>query len=274
MGERKKKEQAQPEGAPGWMVTYGDMMGLLLTFFILLLSFSSINEKEFQEALSSLRGALGVLPGGLGLLTSPPSAKQSRITKEDMQRMARDLQKMLDVKALAGEIKVGMDNEQGGVLISLPSNVLFDTSSAVLLPEASSILNQVASVLSPAPGAFIEVRGHTDNRPLRNAPQFNDNLDLSYNRAKAVMSFLASSEKLKQDAFETIACGDSQPIATNETEEGRQKNRRVDLFIRGEFPGEMKKQIEDSVNQLGGGEAPKGPPPIDIDIGTNANEIR
>ena len=252
MAERKKKEGPSQGGAPAWVVTYGDMMSLLLTFFVLLLSFSVISEQEFTQAIVSLRGALGVLDKNTGMLDFMPQPKRSRREAvEEMRRLARELRRRMQVLGAEKEIKVELDLEQGGISINLPSRVLFDTASADLRPEAHEILNDVAGVLRDIPEAFIEVRGHTDSRPLRSTSlRFADNWDLSYHRAKSVMFFLRDVAGMATSQFEAIACGPSQPVATNATEEGMQANRRVQLFVRGSFTEDLKRQIEERVEQM------------------------
>src|SRR5690606_4418358 len=96
---------------------------------------------------------------------------------------------------------------------------------------------------------FVEVRGHTDNRPISGAG-YRDNFDLSYERAKNVMLYFTRQGGLPQDEFEVIACGESQPIATNETEEGRQANRRVELFVRGDFGEEGEETIGSMIQDI------------------------
>ncbi len=249
MGEKRRKKNNQDSGgAPAWMVTYGDLMSLLLTFFVLLLSFSTINEEDFREAIMSLRGALGVLPRH----TSPvmpfmADAQTSR--SRAIERVARDLQRRMQILGYDKLVDVEMDLERGGLTINLPSQVLFATASAEVKPDAYPVLSDVATILGDVPDAFVEIRGHTDSRPLSPTPLFRDNWDLSYHRAKSVMEFLREAGDLPEEDFEAIACGPTQPVATNETEEGRQANRRVELFVRGNFPPEVREDLLDRIER-------------------------
>ncbi|HOZ47416.1 MAG TPA: flagellar motor protein MotB [Candidatus Hydrogenedentes bacterium] len=232
MARPRRKEEA-PSGAPAWMVTYGDMMGLLLCFFVLLLSFSTVSEEAFNQALASLKGALGVLDLNDSLIN--PLPRRPTQSAEDIEEMARELQREMQVRAKDQDVKIEFD-EDGGLKITLPSSILFDVGGAVLRPEAAVVLDEVGEVLRDVPDAFIEVRGHTDGLALtRRSDQFRDNYDLSYRRADAVTRRLNETARIPLEQFEIVACGPGQPVATNDTPEGRQANRRVEIHVRGAF---------------------------------------
>jgi len=256
MAGRRKKDEGG-EGAPAWLMTYGDLMSLLLTFFVLLLSFSSIAEPEkFEQAIGSIRGALTVLEGSgkpIPLSVKPPQPPRSRT----IEKIARELRRRLQVLGKESEIKLKFD--KGGLRISLPSKILFDSASAKLKPEAEPVLRDVSELLGQIPGVFVEVRGHTDNRPLTSSSLYRDNYDLSYGRAKAVAGFLHQSGNIPMEQLDLIAKGPSEPIATNDTEEGRAANRRVDLFVRAKDANTDLTGLRQKVNALtGGGQAPAG----------------
>ena len=162
-----KKKDDQPSGAPLWMVTYGDLMSLLLTFFVLLLSFSVMEENKITQAITSVKRALNVLPKSDAVVQIMKSKQgKSSSTSRQLARLARELKRLMLIQGQAGTIKVEFD-KQGGLKISLPNNVLFDLGRAELKPEAFGILRDIAALLLDVPEKFIEVRGHTDNLPLR-----------------------------------------------------------------------------------------------------------
>jgi len=227
---RARQKKPEAEGAPAWVVTYGDMMSLLLCFFVLLLSFSTISEEAFKEALLSLQGALGVLPAHSSVVATYPRTMRQR--KEEMEQAARRLQRQLLIQGKERQVKIEMD-AQGGLKINLPSAILFDIGSATLRADAFPVLRDVAQILAELPDTFIEVRGHSDSQPLRDTVRFRDNYDLSYARADAVARQLMRVGEIPIDQFEIISCGSSQPVATNATEEGRNANRRVEIYVRG-----------------------------------------
>jgi len=254
---REKKQSSEPPGAPGWLVTYGDMMSLLLCFFVLLLSFSTISEEDFNQAMGSLQGALGVLPRFSGVLESMQI--QSRQARNKMEEAARRLRRQLQVVGKEQDVKIEYD-ALGGLKISLPSAVLFDSGSATLRPEAYPVLQDVAEVLGDMPDTFIEVRGHTDTATLINAVRFRDNYDLSYFRADAVARQLNLFGAVPMEQFEIIACGPSQPLATNNTEEGRRANRRVEIYVRGLVDRSRMESLREEMRSLGGPDAPAALP--------------
>jgi len=104
--------------------------------------------------------------------------------------------------------------------------------------------------LSAIPAIFVEIRGHTDNIPVGSGSPFADNYDLSYRRAKNVMLQMAAPGGLQQSACEVIACGQSQPISSNDTEEGRAANRRVQLQVRGDFSNEATVQVQGMIESM------------------------
>ncbi len=227
------KQDQRRGGAPAWMVTYGDLMSLLLTFFVLLLSFSSITEEKFEEALLSLRDALGIMPQSLSIVSIEQEAQTHPRPPRSIERVAREMQRRLQV--LGRDHDVDLEYDEGGIKVNLPSQILFESARAEVRPEAYDVLDTLAEVLEDLPDSTFEVRGHTDSRPLLSSAVFEDNHDLSYGRAKSVTTYLTEMGGVPLEQFEIVALGPAQPVASNETEEGRLRNRRVELQIRGEF---------------------------------------
>jgi len=148
------------------------------------------------------------------------------------------------------DITVAYDRD-GGIKISLPDTILFESANAELRPEAFSVLNEMAAVLSDiASGAFVEVRGHTDDRPVTETAEFRDNFDLAYHRAYAVAQQIARAGSIPRDMLEIVSVGAAEPIATNTTEEGRRANRRVDIHVRGLFTPEKVLDLERRIQEV------------------------
>jgi len=231
------------------MVTYGDMMSLLLCFFVLLLSFSTISEKKYSKAIQSLKGALGVLPRHTSVIQPLPVEQLQPRRPRSIERVARLIRERMLINNRAKDVEVEFD-EEGGLKINLPSRILFETARADLMPDAFPVLEDIGAVLKDLPGARIEVCGHTDIRPLISGGRFEDNYHLSYARAKSVMDFIHERSGIPLAAFQVVACGPSQPIATNETEEGMQKNRRVELYVRGDFSDEATEDLRRAIDDL------------------------
>lgn len=246
MADKKSKCEC-PAGAPMWMCTFADLMSLLLTFFVLLLSFSTIAEPEkFEQALSSLRGAFSVFEGSLepiSIQPNPPTSNQS----ERLRRIARDLRRRLQVKGKEQEIELKFD--EGGLRINLPGQILFESGSATLTAEAGPILSDVAELLGGQEGISIEVRGYTDDRPLTSSTVYRDNYDLSYGRAKQVTASLSRSGQIPMEEMEIVALGPTKPIADNATEEGRAANRRVEIYVRANETGADLSGLEEKLGE-------------------------
>jgi len=241
MAGRKKKSGGGDEGAPMWIVTFSDLMSLLLTFFVLLLSFSTVTEDEFNQAMTSLQGALGVLPRFSGVVGN--ATPRSKGSSDESQSAARQLRRMLQVKGMEKQVKIEYD-AFGGLKISLPNAVLFGPGSATLQADAYPLMEDMGEVLGSMPETFIEIRGHTDSSPLITASTFRDNYDLSYFRAYEVGNRLAGAGGIPWEQFELVACGSSQPMASNETESGRVANRRVEIYVRGLVDKERVRSLE------------------------------
>jgi len=250
LGGRKKKGDDGPPGAPAWMVTFGDLMSLLLTFFVLLLSFSVMEESKVSQAIESIQGALGVMDKNSSVFEFKQVADNKASQRsEAIKRLARRLRRRMQVLGKESDVSIEF-NKKGGLKINLPSEMLFDSAQADLKSNSAPVLQGIAALLVDVPDKFVEVRGHTDNRPLTSSGRFRDNHDLSYERARNVMAFLTGAAGMRSEEFEVIALGDSQPIAPNDTEEGRIANRRVEIQIRGDFSDETLEDVHQNMNLL------------------------
>jgi chemotaxis protein MotB len=237
-------------GAPAWVVTFGDLMSLLMTFFVLLLSFATMEKpREFEEAMVSIKGAFGVMPENLTSVQISPMAIRAKRLPKKAEEAARDLQREIQVQGKQDEVRVDYD-KSGALKISLPNRVLYDSGQAELRPDAYPFLTGVAEILSGFSDAFFEVHGYTDNTGMSNTTLFRDNMDLSYARADSVMRFISSSSGMNIDRFQAVGHGAGQPIATNTTPEGRLANRRVEIYVRGLLTETEVRELKDEVSVL------------------------
>jgi chemotaxis protein MotB len=230
---RKKKEDEKPAGAPAYMTTYGDMMTLLLCFFVLILSFSSMEVEKFKAAAASLRGALSVLPYQTRVLPSPiemvrPTKGEKKQRSRKRERDISRLRQIIREKQLTEIIKL-RENEEG-IHITIGDPALFDSGKAEIKPEILPILNQIIEVVSTG-NEFIRVEGHTDNVPI-NTIQYRNNWELSISRALSVISYIQSQQQqLDPKRLRPVGCGEFHPVSTNDTPDGRALNRRVEIYI-------------------------------------------
>ncbi len=261
MSRLSRRQDNDRPAAPAWTVTFADMMGLLLSFFVLIVSFSSVERNKITAAVGSVQGAFGIAPQNQAIRQQQvgvnPTQLPQRVPRV-VERVAREFRNRLQVLGVDEGVAIKYSGD-GGLEINLPNKVLFDFGRAELKPEAYEILNQLASSLSSVPGIFVEIRGHTDNVPVGTNSAFSDNYDLSYQRAKNVMLQMTAPGGLQQGECEVIACGSSQPLSDNGTEEGRAANRRVQIRVRGDFSKEGSAEAASVIETLQGSQPPQTP---------------
>lgn len=226
-------QDAPAEGAPDWIVTFADLMSLLLTFFVLLLSFSNMEIVKFRTMAGSVRNALGLksefdlsdVPMGSKLL--PYEDPKEGEGNPESQGLRQELEAMLREAGLPEKASVRTTSR--GVALYIEGDILFDSGSAALRPEAWKILDQIAAML-PRVGYRVDVQGHSDSIPI-STPAFPSNWELSAARAgRAVRYFVEKG--VPSGRFRAIGLAETRPVSSNDTAEGRANNRRVEfLFV-------------------------------------------
>ncbi|NLL17594.1 MAG: OmpA family protein [Clostridia bacterium] len=236
---RRRSKSEQP-GAPLWMVTFSDLMTLILVFFVLLFSMSAIDIVKFQAFIASFQG-IGVLewgdkpldevqPDPITSIQEVASGQEPRPPAPDYTLM--EVYQMVEqTLAEAGlEDQVTLRYEEAGVALDIQDRVLFDSAKADLKPEAKGILDPLAELFQRLPFQ-IHVEGHTDSRPISNI-QFPSNWELSGARASRVIRFFTEEHQLDPHKFAAVGYGEFRPVAPNDTEANMQLNRRVVMVIR------------------------------------------
>jgi chemotaxis protein MotB len=227
MGKKCKCEECVP-GAPAWMATFSDMMSLLLTFFVLLLSMASLDKRKIKQAIGSLQGALGVLEGG----QKTEVGKEEIISRLDFvekmkktsKNVATGLQKYIEQAKLTGKVTVTETDK--GVSVRIMDSVLFEPGGAKIMRSAYPLLTKLAAVMKDSPYNIL-VEGHTDDVPI-STKEFPSNWELSTQRAINVVKFFIK-ENVKPDKLSATGYAQYHPIVPNITEENRAKNRRVEI---------------------------------------------
>lgn len=241
MAEGEKKCPKCEVGAPAWMATYGDMVTLLLTFFIALMGTQVPEGQQIQLILSAFDGGLGNLDGGNtlspGALAEMGSTVESLPSSTDGQGLARHIQKVSDLfKPEIKSQKVRIDETTKGYKITLASDFFFKSSSAELdFPEALEILRKLAGALQGGTDqSRLEVIGHTDAgsiRPTSNlAVRYPSNWELSAGRAATIVRYLIDFG-LAPERFFVEGRAEYEPLESNNTPEGRAYNRRVEIYV-------------------------------------------
>ncbi len=233
----KKKPKKESGGAPEWMITYSDLVTLLLTFFVLLLSMASMDQVKISAAAGSLRGAFGVFGGKDQKEISPPSLIEMAPVQDDLvQRLYSRIMTQMQRLRLDPTIKLVKD--RGAVILRVNESVLFPPGSAKLKPEALPVLAKVASLVRPLP-LQLRVEGHTDDRPYAKAKM--SNWDLSVARAVSVLKYFQKNKLFPLDRMSAVGYGAEHPLVPNDSPENRAKNRRVEFVL--ESLGSYRKQL-------------------------------
>ena len=218
-----------PPGAPKWMVTFGDLMSLLLCFFVLLLSFSTMDPAMYKEVSGSLRNAFGVqkneiiyeIPKGVDIV----SREFAPVFNVDV--ILEKIKSAIRLQLLKGEVEIEAMKDR--VILRFNDEVTFDPGSASLKPAAKSLLDKVRPIIEKVPGEVL-VAGHTDNVPLK-SPLYPSNWHLSAARASSVVEYILSTHTISERRLAAIGYGASRPRASNDTPGHRRKNRRVELIF-------------------------------------------
>ncbi|RMF06762.1 MAG: hypothetical protein D6762_08815 [Candidatus Neomarinimicrobiota bacterium] len=227
---QRRKKNSKPT-APGWMTTYGDMVTLLLTFFVLLFSFTNMDKRKFEQVAGSLRGALGVLSENLPIPSSPtlPSGgvEYDLLRRSAIFESVENLRDALSQYTSDGSVNI--EATESGILIQMGDKILFDQGKADLKPGARKVLTIVGKQIKDQ-AADIQVAGHTDDVPIH-TEEFPSNWELSTARALAVVKYLVDEVGVPPQILAAVGYSEYRPIVPNLTDEQRQMNRRVEFLV-------------------------------------------
>lgn len=257
-----RRKEDPPKGSPAWMNTFADLMNLLLCFFVMLFSMSSVNEEKFEKVIASFQSTFSILPGGgasigegelissgisqlenfdsyynqqLSSQSDGQTEEEKDITEayeqqelEESEDMAQQLENALSQYGIQDDVEVDFNAEY--VTLNMNGALLFDSASAELRDEAYPLVNKLGKILVTYDNNIIEVEGHTDNVPIHSS-KYEDNNVLSMYRALAVANYLRDTTPLDPAYIKSSGRGEYVPIADNATPEGRARNRRVEIKI-------------------------------------------
>ena len=225
----RKKKKPDDINTNAWMDTYADTITLLLTFFILLYSFSTTDNERLQLISAALKGEITGIP--MKLENTPDISlediEQGIGEKSPYSILVDKIQEIIDKNALTDSVKVR--EEDSGVVLQLSENVLFDLGKADLKPESIKVLD-IISTLIPSISNEIMVQGHTDNIPISSGT-YKSNWELSTARAITVLRYFIETKGFDPTRFSATGYGEYKPLVDNSTEENRAINRRVDILI-------------------------------------------
>ncbi|MFK8016227.1 MAG: MotB family protein [Gammaproteobacteria bacterium] len=288
-------------GTPAWVMTFADLMSLLMCFFVLLLAFSEMDAQKFKQLSGSMKEAFGVqadikadyIPKGTSVVTrefSPGKPTETavdsirqftidstrstldHVQREDQnedEKSSRDRDLERDVerlrKALANEIKTGLatvELQGGRIVVQIHEHGSFPSGSAALRDSILPTIDKLATQIEYMQGV-VQVTGHTDDIPIKTA-RFRSNWDLSAARAVSVAHRLMDKDGVAPERMVVTGLADTLPLSVNTTAENRARNRRVQVTI-------IRTSVAPSVDDETGdepGDDPDTPP--DADVATDA----
>ena len=226
------KPKVEKDTSERWLLTYSDLMNLLLILFIILYTSSKLDAQKSAAMSESLQEGFATIEGAAAA-SANKSGNEAGDTGgvdvywDEYSEFYKEINDLLKQGNLQNKVDTTLDDT--GIIISFKDNALFPTGSATLGTEASSIITQIGTLLVKLDYSFILVEGHTDTDPISTA-RFADNMDLSSARAGNVWRALVSCG-LKPECMASIGYGEYRPTGDNNTSEGRAQNRRVDILL-------------------------------------------
>lgn len=259
----KRKPEEPPKGAPAWQSTFADLMNLLLCFFVMLFSMSSLDVQKFELLAASFNQTFSIFSAGAtaigdGVLISNGVSQLNELDEyinstgkntegewmpenletavemmeeaklEESEELAGKIEEALDEKNLGREVDVEFTAQY--VQLTLNGALLFDSGSVEIKEEALPLMSQLGVILQRFAESTIEIEGHTDNVPMSGA-KYSNNDELSSGRALSVFYYLEKNTTLDVSRIKHAGRGEYVPIADNSTPEGRARNRRVEIKI-------------------------------------------
>jgi len=242
MSMHKAKVKVQKDNGERWLLTYADLMNLLLILFILLYTMANVDVSKYQQVAQSLRAAFGdsaatqiVLAGGaapaiIDIGSTTPSPVVSTSAEDiQMQEVKDTVEELIKEEGLGGDVDVSI--QERGIVISISEQVLFRSGSADIEVNSENTIIQIGKdILSKISGKQIRVEGHTDDIPIKNS-RFPDNQELSTARANSVLRILRDNVGLDPKKLSSTGYGEYRAKVVNDTDEHRRENRRVDIAI-------------------------------------------
>lgn len=266
---RRNRRARKKSGAASWLATYSDLMNLLLCFFVMLYAMSSINAGKYEEIRSSFanvgifgNGILpeneGVLEGESGILegNDPGKEESDNIVvraenaeaeldaeqmkeaylagqREETEKLFAELDGQVEQSGLKGNgVTVFANYDYNCVILNIDGAVLFESGETEIRSEALPLMSKIGDILQTYQGGdMIEIVGHTDNVPVKANARYRDNNELSTNRALSAFYYFVQEKGISPTDIKYSGRGEYEPVATNDTEAGRQKNRRIEIRI-------------------------------------------
>jgi chemotaxis protein MotB len=221
-----------------WMLTFADLTTLLLTFFVLLLTMSSMDAKKLRNIMTHFRGSTGVLdlsgPGkvySLGNFINRYNDTDSLLVVDQNHFLAKiKLVTNIKNKLNNNNAQVTLSEDERGIALAFHGDILFNPGETKLRKDAYSVLDVVADAIAKCPNDIL-IMGHTDNTPI-NSKLYPSNWELSAYRGLSVLNYFIKNKGLSPDRFSVGGYGFSRPLYPNTTQKNRAQNRRVEIIFK------------------------------------------
>lgn len=220
------------KGAPAYMMTFGDLMSLLLTFFVLLISMASFEPTKFKATTQSLQGAFGVLNSFPTIAVQPfiriPKHSGDEQKKKQSLKDAEKIKQTIESKKLDEAVKVKVTDT--GLHIQLNDAVGFGSGSADLKKTGEKILRELGGIIKTNQDLKIRVEGHTDDVPV-NGGKYGSNWALSSARSLSVVELISDETGINPSNMSAVGYGEFRPLVPNTDKAARSKNRRIEIYV-------------------------------------------
>lgn len=220
-----KKEEEHEGSSERWLLTYSDLITLLMIFFVIMYASSRVDANKYKSISNSFRitfgGEASIVDGGEGTSVGVNNEESK------LQNIKKDLDKYLNESKLTENVTTKI--EERGLVVSINDTVFFESGEADIKEDVLKKIIQIGNILKQQEN-YIRIEGNTDNKPIHNY-KFQSNWQLSSVRAANVVQLLVEKCGFPPQKLSSVGYGEYRPIANNENEEGRIKNRRVDIVI-------------------------------------------
>lgn len=236
------KVKVQKDNTERYLLTYADLMNLLLILFIILFAMSQVDSQKFQQLSQSLSSAFGngsppsaVQGGSVGNslidfpATAPSPVIPSQLEEQQMEALKGEISNMVQSEGLSANVSVAL--QERGIVITINERVLFKSGSAIIEQESEDKIIKIGKdILSQIKNKHIRVEGHTDNVPIKSTTT-PSNWELSADRATNVLRILVEQAGIDPKIISAVGYGEYTPLVPNTSDANRAKNRRVDIVI-------------------------------------------
>ena len=255
---KKRREHHEEHIDESWLIPYSDLLTLLLALFIVMYAMSAVDAQKFQEMKAAFSVAFNSGGGGTGILdengvapqggTTPDtlsedienlinkdnaqSEGQAQLEQQKLEQLQDNINQYIQLNGLSDLLNTELNHSE--LKITINDSALFDSGKADLKEDAKQLAIKIGDMIESYEGYQIVISGHTDNVPIKTS-RYESNWDLSSARALAFMKVVLSESALDPKQFQAVGMGEFHPIASNDTVEGKAKNRRVEISILRKF---------------------------------------